>query len=222
LAQYYWSGGGQIALTPVEGQFVVEAAPGVDEAALAQALGSDFTILQALPRDFYVVQEVNGLQEGEAESLLDGSTSVARYHPDYHVGTGTTGFTITDYVRAGFGPGVTAAQVAALGAQYGVQTVDSDTFADGTSVYTLRVPSSSPLSTLDVANAYYINSLTEWAVPDAYVDFVLHTEPSFSLAAPVHGPVAAPTAYSGGLLKILVTPISGTSTTRASPALPPA
>lgn len=107
------------------------------------------------------------------------------------------GFTFTDYVRAGFGPGVTAAQVAALNTQYGVQTVDSDTFADGTSVYTLRVPAGGSYTTLEVANAYYLDSLTDWAVPDAYADFFLQSEPSFSLAAPSHGPVVAITVFSG-------------------------
>ncbi len=198
LAQYYWSGGGQIALTPIDGQYVVEAASGVDETALAQALGSDFSVLEVLPRDFYVVDAASGLTEGEAESLLDASTSVARYHPDYYVGTGTMRFTITDYVRAGFGPGVTAAQVSGLNAQYGVQTVDSGTFADGSSVYTLGVPAGAAYSTLEVANAYYTDSLTEWAVPDAYADLSLQSEPSFSLAAPSLSPVMPSASFSGG------------------------
>ncbi len=187
-AQHYFSGGGQIALTPVAQHWVVEAAPGVSEAALAQSLSPDFTIAESLPRDFYVVEEVASFTGNGARTALESDANVARVEPDYVIGTSTMGFTVTDYVRAGFGPGVTGAQVAQLNAQYGVTTVDSETFADGTSVYTIRVPASATLSTLDVANAYYTNSLTDWAKPDAFADFVLQGD------TPVGGPPTLLTA----------------------------
>src|SRR5215216_6301115 len=69
-----------------------------------------------------------------------------------------------DQIIVRFKPGVTDAQVAALQAQYGTETIEQKLYAPNQ--YVMRVLSPSLLGTLETANRYHEEPLVEWAEPN--------------------------------------------------------
>lgn len=179
---YYYSDERKIPIEKSESWKVVQTAPAAGP-ALTRALAgrSDLRLRKAIDteRGFYWLA-ASGRQALDAAALdgLAAQVPVQRSFPVFfrlEPRGDTTRFAITDEFCVQFEAGVTRAEIDDLNAKYGVEIFLKDARdeqqARDYNEYLLRVTEASPLSTLEVANRYYESALTEWSVPNFYMNY---------------------------------------------------
>lgn len=86
----------------------------------------------------------------------------------------TMHYIMTDVFNVQFSEDVTPDQIRAINEKYSVEILSEGLENE----YMLRLTEASEMSTLEVANIYYIEGLTEWSLPDFHVSIIRESIPS--------------------------------------------
>lgn len=181
---FYYSDERKIPLTQAERWRVVQIPDGAWPAlqsALSERPNIHLRKTLDADRGFYWL-------ESKAPQVLDPSfvkqlkdeVPILRSIPAYFRTThgDTTHFVMTDEFSVQFKPNVSPSEIKRLNAKYDVDIFLKDDLdrrqAREYNEYLLRVTLDSKQNALEVANRYYKNPLTEWSVPNFYVNYRLH------------------------------------------------